>query len=234
MKIIAASILILTTVWWFATENPSNLAIAVVIGFTLAALGLATTGAVLSKNGKRIGPVLLLFLSLVSLIYAATRLDLRPANHQTDPTTVSASEAVPPFHHPVEVQPPAAAGTEPDEALPLSNAGSESDESPPADDSARITATMDIAALTATIRMYSIETTHTPSTEQGLEALVSEPTINPVPVKWKQQLDKVPLDPWGKPFQYRFPGVHNPDLFDLFSWGPDGVESDDDIGNWSK
>ena len=43
---------------------------------------------------------------------------------------------------------------------------------------------------------------------------------------------KIPLDPWGNPFQYRFPGTHNIDSFDMFSYGPDGIESEDDLGNW--
>ena len=40
------------------------------------------------------------------------------------------------------------------------------------------------------------------------------------------------LDPWGNPYQYRYPGTHNPDKYDVWSWGPDGHESADDIGNW--
>ncbi|MEM7386142.1 MAG: type II secretion system protein GspG [Verrucomicrobiota bacterium] len=53
-----------------------------------------------------------------------------------------------------------------------------------------------------------------------------------MPTRWKKMLEKVPLDLWRKPFQYRYPGIHNPDSFDVFSWGPDGIESEDDIGNW--
>jgi general secretion pathway protein G len=48
-------------------------------------------------------------------------------------------------------------------------------------------------------------------------------------------LDKLPVDPWGNPYIYYFPGKHNPNSYDLLSVGPDGKEgTDDDIGNWSK
>jgi len=44
---------------------------------------------------------------------------------------------------------------------------------------------------------------------------------------------KLPLDPWGNPYIYYFPGKHNPTSYDLLSTGPDGREgTDDDIGNW--
>ncbi|MEM7385579.1 MAG: type II secretion system major pseudopilin GspG [Verrucomicrobiota bacterium] len=94
------------------------------------------------------------------------------------------------------------------------------------------TTRMDVAALTSALRMYSIDNTFLPTSDQGLQALVSEPTSAPRPKRWKKQLDQVPLDPWGNPFQYKRPGVKNPDSFDVYSWGMDGVESSDDIGNW--
>ncbi|MEM7147944.1 MAG: type II secretion system major pseudopilin GspG [Verrucomicrobiota bacterium] len=91
-------------------------------------------------------------------------------------------------------------------------------------------ARMDIAALTSAIRMYSIDNGSLPTRDQGLDALVAEP--NPAPRRWKKQLDAVPVDPWGNPYQYRRPGIRNPDAFDVLSWGIDGVDSADDIGNW--
>jgi general secretion pathway protein G len=54
--------------------------------------------------------------------------------------------------------------------------------------------------------------------------------------KWKgPYLEEVPLDPWGNPYQYRFPGSKNINGargYDVWSWGTDGTESADDIGNW--
>ena len=46
-------------------------------------------------------------------------------------------------------------------------------------------------------------------------------------------LDKLPVDPWGNPYVYYFPGKHNPSGYDLLSVGPDQKEgTEDDIGNW--
>ena len=46
-------------------------------------------------------------------------------------------------------------------------------------------------------------------------------------------LDKLPVDPWGNPYVYYFPGKHNPNGYDLLSIGPDQKEgTDDDVGNW--
>jgi len=48
-------------------------------------------------------------------------------------------------------------------------------------------------------------------------------------------LDNLPIDPWGNPYVYYYPGKHNPTGYDLLSVGPDGKEgTDDDIVNWSK
>ena len=45
----------------------------------------------------------------------------------------------------------------------------------------------------------------------------------------------LPIDPWGNPYVYYFPGKHNPTGYDLLSVGPDGKEgTEDDIGNWTK
>ena len=68
-----------------------------------------------------------------------------------------------------------------------------------------------------------------PTTEQGLAALVTRPSKPPVPRNWVKLVDELPPDPWGHPYGYRFPSKTNADAFDLFSLGPDGVESADDI-----
>ena len=41
---------------------------------------------------------------------------------------------------------------------------------------------------------------------------------------------KTPIDPWGEPYKYLSPGS-NGDI-DIYSFGPDGIQSEDDIGNW--
>ncbi len=95
------------------------------------------------------------------------------------------------------------------------------------EDAARI----EIKNIKSTLGFYKLDNFNLPSTEQGLEALVSKPSGSPEPSsRWKKQLDKVPVDPWGNPYQYLNPGTHED--FDIFSFGPDGRKSDDDIGSW--
>ena len=72
-----------------------------------------------------------------------------------------------------------------------------------------------------------------PSSEQGLKSLVERPQSEPRPASWRKLMDEVPLDPWGKEYQYARPGKHNSSSYDLFSAGPDlTVGTADDIGNW--
>lgn len=72
-----------------------------------------------------------------------------------------------------------------------------------------------------------------PSQSQGLEALVARPTEDPQPKVWSQWAKPENIiDPWGRKMQYRYPGKHNVRGYDVFSLGPDGIESVDDTGNW--
>lgn len=87
----------------------------------------------------------------------------------------------------------------------------------------------DFQALTTQLKTYEMMNYNFPTTDQGLEALVKKPSTDPQPRKWKRLLESVPLDPWGNPYQYRNPGTVNPAGFDLYSWGADRKESDDDI-----
>ncbi|MBN1405251.1 MAG: type II secretion system major pseudopilin GspG [Candidatus Omnitrophica bacterium] len=83
--------------------------------------------------------------------------------------------------------------------------------------------------------MYELDCGLYPTTEQGLSALKEKPSIAPVPANWKgPYLRKMPKDPWGNDYVYACPGLHNKDDYDLFSYGPDGVESQDDVVNWEK
>ncbi len=93
---------------------------------------------------------------------------------------------------------------------------------------------MDIISITTQLRSYENDALILPTTEQGLQALVTQPATEPVPRKWRQSMKELALDPWGKVYMYRYPGKHNPKGFDLYSLGPDRVESEDDIGNWKK
>jgi general secretion pathway protein G len=92
----------------------------------------------------------------------------------------------------------------------------------------------DLSALGTQLNTYHMQNLRFPTTEQGLQALVSKPATNPVPRVWIQLLKPEALvDPWGNPYQYRSPGEHNPNAFDIWSWGPKGPGSTENIlGNW--
>jgi general secretion pathway protein G len=73
-----------------------------------------------------------------------------------------------------------------------------------------------------------------PSAEQGLQALVSRPSTGPQPPNWRATLDKLPKDPWGRPYQYLNPGLKGE--VDVLSLGADGQPGGEgknaDIGSW--
>ena len=102
-------------------------------------------------------------------------------------------------------------------------------------DDARVTAARtDIKTLVESLKRYKIDNQRYPTSEQGLDALVHKPATNPVPPNWKPYLDKLPADPWLKPYQYLNPGVHGE--IDVFSYGADGQPGGEgknaDIGSW--
>ena len=72
-----------------------------------------------------------------------------------------------------------------------------------------------------------------PSSEQGLQSLVTMPETDPKPMRWYQQLKQLPKDPWGSDYVYVYPGVHNPQGYDLSSKGKDRMlGTADDKNNW--
>jgi len=87
-------------------------------------------------------------------------------------------------------------------------------------------------ALKAPLLKYRIDTGSYPTAEDGgLTALVNQPSSKAG--KWKgPYVDKMPDDPWGNPYQYKYPGTRNPDGYDLWSLGPDPQSEADNIGNW--
>lgn len=83
------------------------------------------------------------------------------------------------------------------------------------------------------LKLYEVDNGRYPTTEQGLAALLQKPTSPPTPTNWKgPYLEQEPLDPWKKLYVYRYPGVHPPRDYDLYSLGPDGAEGNDDVANW--
>ena len=89
----------------------------------------------------------------------------------------------------------------------------------------------DVQANIATaLKLYELDNGRFPSTEEGLNALLSKPASA---AGWNgPYLEKKPIDPWGKEYKYKSPGEHRPADYDLYSLGRDGVESADDAKNW--
>ena len=102
-------------------------------------------------------------------------------------------------------------------------------------DDARVTAARtDIGNLMQALKLYRLDNQRYPSAEQGLQALVVRPTAAPAPINWKPYLDKLPNDPWGRPYQYINPGIKGE--VDVLSFGADGQAGGEgnnaDIGSW--
>ncbi len=100
-------------------------------------------------------------------------------------------------------------------------------------------AKVQIASLETALKHYYLDNNRYPTTEQGLEALIRPPEIEPLASNWRQggylEKGRLPDDPWGNPYRYLSPGVHNTD-FDLWSTGADGEDGGEgenaDITNW--
>ena len=108
-------------------------------------------------------------------------------------------------------------------------------------DQARVTSTrLQINQLEAALDFYRMDNGRYPTSDQGLESLVSKPSIAPEPRYYRPegylQGGRLPSDPWGEAYQYVAPGTHNPHAFDLWSLGadskPGGEGTDADVGNW--
>jgi general secretion pathway protein G len=79
----------------------------------------------------------------------------------------------------------------------------------------------DLSAIQIQLAQYKAANGFYPTTEQGITALVIEPTSSPIPKHWKQLFHRVPKDPWQNDYVYRCPGRIYPNAYDLFSAGPD-------------
>lgn len=106
-------------------------------------------------------------------------------------------------------------------------------------DEARITrAAADIESIEQALAMFKLDNGFYPSTEQGLEALVTKPETGRIPKKYPERgyLKNVPVDPWDSPYVYLSPGVH--DDIDIISYGadeePGGDGSNADIESWKS
>lgn len=92
----------------------------------------------------------------------------------------------------------------------------------------------DILSIQSALDLYKLDNSNYPSTDQGLTALVTKPSMAPIPPNWKPYLQSVPKDPWGREYLYLNPGEHAE--VDIFSFGadgkPGGTGPDSEIGNW--
>ena len=105
-------------------------------------------------------------------------------------------------------------------------------------DDAKVTkAKEDIRSLETALTMYYLDNSKYPTNDQGLAALVVQPT-DPTIKNWKAggYIDRISKDPWGNPYQFVFPGTHGK-AYDLCSLGADGQPGGDginaDICNWN-
>lgn len=86
----------------------------------------------------------------------------------------------------------------------------------------------DFKSFQSALSMYKLNAGTFPTSQQGLKALVDKPSGTPVPRRWVQVMSKVPLDPWGSDYKYRFPGKKRANDYEIISNGPDGLENTGD------
>jgi general secretion pathway protein G len=102
------------------------------------------------------------------------------------------------------------------------------------DDACTVAARQDIASVMRALKLYRVDNGRYPTAKQGLEALVVRSATDPVPTSWKSYLERVPKDPWGRPYFYLNPGARGG--IDVFSLGADaqsgGAGADADLGSW--
>lgn len=102
----------------------------------------------------------------------------------------------------------------------------------------RTKATIQVQAIETALKTYKLDNGMYPTTEQGLQALVTPPATGKLAAKWRDggylDKNKLPLDPWGNNYIYISPGVN--DEYDLSSYGADGEAGGEgkakDINNW--
>jgi general secretion pathway protein G len=92
-----------------------------------------------------------------------------------------------------------------------------------------------ISAFKTAISMFEVDNGKFPQGRNGLQDLLVRPNYCQ-PQNWKSKyldIDRLPVDPWGKPYVYEFPGHHNPDGYDVYSMGPNSIGGNEAIGNWT-
>jgi general secretion pathway protein G len=89
----------------------------------------------------------------------------------------------------------------------------------------------DILAIQSALDLYKLDNSFYPTTDQGLNALITKPTTDPIPRNWKSDgyLQHLPTDPWGEAYQY----INDNEKLKIFSYGPKGKDGNSEMGNWN-
>ena len=102
----------------------------------------------------------------------------------------------------------------------------------------RTQAKVQIETFRTALDLYKLDNGSYPTTEQGLQALVSAPTVGKLPRKWREggYIGKIPKDPWANDYVYLSPGIH--ENFDIIAYGddnePGGEGKDADVNSWEN
>ena len=103
-----------------------------------------------------------------------------------------------------------------------------------ADDARATAAKTDVNNLMQALKLYRLDNQRYPTAEQGLQTLLARPTTGPAAPNWKPYVEKLPNDPWGRPYQYLNPGIKGE--IDVLSLGADGQPGGEgnnaDVGSW--
>jgi general secretion pathway protein G len=79
----------------------------------------------------------------------------------------------------------------------------------------------DVQSISTQLKLYESMNGFYPTSDQGLQALVTPAESEPRPTRWYQLFKKVPKDPWQSDYIYKCPGIKHPESYDLYSAGPD-------------
>ena len=90
------------------------------------------------------------------------------------------------------------------------------------DEARRTKAAADVKGIEESLHLYKLDNGSYPTTDQGLQALVTKPESGNVPKRWNPDgyLESLPVDPWGNPYAYLSDG----NTYTLKSYGADGAE----------
>jgi general secretion pathway protein G len=91
-----------------------------------------------------------------------------------------------------------------------------------------------INAISEALELYKFDNDLYPTQDQGLQALVTKPNLDPIPKRWRGYLNKVPKDPWGNEYYYVSPGEHG--SYDIYCYIENKTNDSDEniIGNWDQ